>query len=198
MDGRVARLSYQRVAWTECTCSCAPSCTYFCSPDAAAGLASGSPPRWPCGFSRQTSIWPCTSTTACISLMDLGRLGHLARSGMWGTIRRKGWSPVAGAESIAFRKSLKLGQRYSIGTHVVGVDDKAIYFEHPMVADGEIYARAHVATRLVGKHRPVSNEEIFAMAGPPPADLVLPDWIRQWREGNALPGSRRPAPHSWV
>ncbi len=132
------------------------------------------------------------------SLMDLGRLGHLARSGMWGRMRRRGWSPVAGAETIAFRKSLKLWQRYSIETQIIGVDDKAIYFEHRMVADGEIYARAHVATRLVGKHGAVSNGEIFAVAGRPPADLVLPAWIHHWRENNALPGARRTAPHSWL
>ena len=32
----------------------------------------------------------------------------------------------------------------------------------------------------------------------PPAELVLPEWIHEWRENNALPSTRRPAPHRWV
>lgn len=132
------------------------------------------------------------------SLMDLARMDLMVRSGAWARMRARGWRPVASAETIAFRKSLKLFQRYSIETKVMGADEKVIYFEHRMVADGEIYARAHVATRLVSKNGPVSNAEIFAEFGHPPADLMLPDWIHDWRDANALPSTRRSAPHEWA
>ncbi len=88
--------------------------------------------------------------------------------------------------------------QYTIETRILGVDDKAIYFEQRIVADGEIYARAYVATRLVTKRGPVGNPEIFAEVGQPPVDLVLPEWIQEWRESNGLPGSRRSAPHAWA
>lgn len=132
------------------------------------------------------------------SLMDLGRFDLMVRSGVWSRMRRRGWSPVAAGETISFRKSLRLGQRYSIETRIIGLDDRAVYFEQRMVADGEIYARAFIATRLVSAGGPVGNEEILKEFGHPPAGLVLPDWIHQWRLNNALPGSRRPAPHSWA
>ena len=131
------------------------------------------------------------------SLMDLGRFDLMVRSGVWQRMRRRGWTPVAAGETIAFRKSLQLWQHYSIETRIIGLDSKAIYFEQRMVADGEIYARAYIATRLVTKGRPVSQEEILREFGGPPADLVLPDWIQDWRETNALPGARTPAPHLW-
>ncbi len=132
------------------------------------------------------------------SLMDLGRFDLMARSGTWNAMRRRGWTPVVAGETIAFRRSLQLWQRYSIETKVIGLDEKAIYFEQRMVADGEIYARAHIATRLVAKGGPVSQEEIIREFGEPPADLELPEWIHDWRETNALPGARRPAPHVWA
>ncbi|MHA7261609.1 acyl-CoA thioesterase [Arthrobacter sp. TMN-37] len=132
------------------------------------------------------------------SLMDLGRFDLMVRSGVWARMRRRGWSPVAAGETISFRKSLRLGQRYSIETRIIGLDDRAVYFEQRMVADGEIYARAFIATRLVSGDGPVANEEILKEFGLPPADLVLPEWIHEWRLNNALPGSRRPAPHSWA
>lgn len=132
------------------------------------------------------------------SLMDLGRFDLMVRSGVFKKMRRRGWSPVAAGETISFRKSLQLWQRYTIETRIIGLDAKAIYFEQRMVADGEIYARAHIATRLVSKGRPVSQEEILAEFGEPPVGLELPEWIHEWRENNALPGARRPAPHAWV
>ncbi|WP_026818694.1 acyl-CoA thioesterase [Arthrobacter castelli] len=133
-----------------------------------------------------------------LSLMDLGRFDLMVRSGIWDGMRRQGWSPVVAGETISFRKSLTLGQRYSIGTKIIGFDERAIYFEQRMVANGEIYARAYIATRLVSPDGPVTNEQIFAELGQPPADLVLPEWIHQWRLDNSLPSTRRPAPHTWA
>ncbi|MDQ0819871.1 acyl-CoA thioesterase FadM [Arthrobacter sp. V4I6] len=132
------------------------------------------------------------------SLMDLGRFDLMSRSGTWKAMRRRGWSPVAAGETIAFRRSLQLWQQYTIETKIIGLDAKAIYFEQRMVVDGEIYARAYIATRLVSKGKPVSQEEILREFGEPPAGLELPDWIHEWRETNGLPGARRPAPHVWA
>lgn len=113
------------------------------------------------------------------SLMDLGRFDLMVRSGIWTRMRKRGWSPVAAGETIAFRKSLQLWQQYTIETRIIGLDSKAIYFEQRMVVDGEIYARAHIATRLVHKGKPVSQEEIIAEFGAPPAELELPEWIHE-------------------
>lgn len=132
------------------------------------------------------------------SLMDLGRFDLMVRSGVWKKMRQQGWGPVVAGETVAFRKSLQLWQKYIIESRIIGLDAKAIYFEQRMVVDGEIYARAYIATRLVRKGKPVSQEEIIREFGAPPADLELPEWIHEWRETNALPGARRPAPHAWV
>lgn len=132
-----------------------------------------------------------------LSLMDLGRFDLMVRSGVWKRMRRRGWGPVVAAETITFRKSVQLWQRYTIETRIIGLDAKAIFFEQRMVSDGEIYARAYIATRLVTKGGPVSQEDILREFGEPPADLVLPEWIHQWRASSTLPGSRTPAPHGW-
>ncbi|GHG60148.1 thioesterase [Sinomonas cellulolyticus] len=131
------------------------------------------------------------------SLMDLGRFDLMARAGVWDRMRARGWSPVVNLETITFRKSLQLWQAYTIESKIIGVDEKAIFFEQRMVAGGEVYARAYIATRLVSKRGPVANAEIFEEIGQPPADLVLPEFLHAWREENALPSTRRPAPHLW-
>ena len=133
-----------------------------------------------------------------LSLMDLGRFDLLVRSGMWDLMRKKRWSPVVNNETISFRKSLQLNQQYSIETKVIGFDERAIYLEQRMVADGEIYASAFIGTRFLSSEGPVTNEDIFkAVGATPPSDLVLPEWVDEWRASVALPSTRRPAPHIW-
>lgn len=131
------------------------------------------------------------------SVFDLGRFDLMVRSGVWRRMRRRKWSPVAAGETISFRKSLQLGQRYTIESRIIGLDERAIYFEQRAVSEDEIYARAFIATRLVSPTGPVSNGEIIDAFGAPPEDTVLPEWIHEWRLNNALPSTRRPAPHSW-
>ncbi|BAS10385.1 protein THEM6 [Arthrobacter sp. Hiyo4] len=140
------------------------------------------------------------------SLMDLGRFDLMVRSGVWKTMRQRGWSPVAAGETIAFRKSLQLWQQYTIETKIIGLDAKAIYFEQRMVSDGEIYARAYIATRLVNKGRPVSQDEILREFGQPRRTWCCPNGstngviptpcpaagLRLPTYGTALPGNPRP------
>lgn len=134
-------------------------------------------------------------------LMDLGRFDLMERSGIWPAMRARKWTPVVQAEQIAFRKSITLWTKFDIETKMLGLDDKAVWFEQRFVVDGEIYVRAYVATRLLGPNGPVTNEEIRAvlveMGQPEPADRTVPEWLHEWRQNVALPGSRKPAPHAW-
>lgn len=132
------------------------------------------------------------------SLFDLGRFDLMARAGAWATMRSNRWTPVVQAETITFRKSVVLGQRFSIETRIAGMDERSIYFEQRIVAGGEIYAQALICTRILGKAGPLANAEILEAFGTRvPDGLVLPEWASRWRETTALPGARKPAPHSW-
>ncbi|MEH0111209.1 acyl-CoA thioesterase [Tersicoccus sp. MR15.9] len=132
------------------------------------------------------------------SLFDLGRFDLMVRAGFWDVMRERGWSPVVQAETITFRKSVVLGKRFAQETKILGLDERCIYVEQRVVADGEIYVRAYQATRFVSRSGPVPNEEILAVIGDPmPADRVVPAWLHAWREQTALPSTRKPAPHVW-
>lgn len=146
----------------------------------------------------EIDIFMHVNNGAYFSIMDLGRLDLMMRSGVWNTMRNKKWSGVVSAETISFRKSLRLGQRYSVETRIIGTDGRAVYFEHRIVVDGEIYARAFVATRLVSDNGTVDSEEIIDVFGTPPSGADLPEWLHDWRRHNSLPGSRQPAAHAWT
>ena len=70
------------------------------------------------------------------SIMDVARFDMLVRNGVWAIMREKGWYPVVASETITFRKSLSLWQRFTIESRILGFDDKAVYVEQRFVRPG--------------------------------------------------------------
>lgn len=104
-----------------------------------------------------------------LSLMDLGRIDLLARSGSWQRIRRAGIYPVVVSEAIRFRKSLTPFQKFYIRTHLVGWDERYFFLRQKFIVpsyDGEeLYASAVIKGRFLKKGGvKVSPDELFAAA----------------------------------
>lgn len=134
-----------------------------------------------------------------LSLIDLGRWDLLVRTGVFGAMRKHGWYAVVSAETITFRKSLTLWQRFDVESRLAGHDDRAVYLEHRVVVGGEIYARVVVRARIVARAGgTVPHEQLFAALGRPDDLAPLEDWVRPWADATALPSTRRPAPNDWV
>jgi len=137
------------------------------------------------------------------SIMDVARFDMLVRNGVWRIMREKGWYPVVASETITFRKSLELWDRFTIESRILGFDDKAVYVEQRFVrpgADGapEIYATGFIRGRFLRKTGgvvPVSDlVEAFGAAG----GEALPEWIERWGADVALPATRAEAPSVWA
>lgn len=133
-----------------------------------------------------------------LSIMDLGRMDLMQRSGVWPRLRKAGFFPVMADETISFRRSLQPWQRFEIETRIVGYDDKAVYIEQRAVAGGEIYARATMRSRFVRKTGgTVTTAELSAVTGIDVSTVKLPDWVSRWARDVALPASRASAPSEW-
>ncbi|MGG7464277.1 MULTISPECIES: acyl-CoA thioesterase [unclassified Plantibacter] len=133
-----------------------------------------------------------------LSIFDLGRFDLLIRNGLWDEFNARGWYPVVSSESITFRKSLQLWQRFTVESRVTGYDDKGVFIEHRAVVGGEVYTQALVRGRFLKKSGgTVSIAELLEVTGPPPADVSVPDWQKQWAVDVALPPTKAPAPSDW-
>jgi acyl-CoA thioesterase FadM len=133
------------------------------------------------------------------SLMDLGRLDLLVRSGVWAAFQRLGYYPVVASETVTFRRSLQPRQRYELQTRIVGYDEKSVYIEHRFVVDGEIYATAHVRGRFLKRTGgTVSMAELAAAVGVDTAALPVPHWLAEWAASSALPASRESYSSEWT
>jgi acyl-CoA thioesterase FadM len=133
-----------------------------------------------------------------LSLFDLGRWDLLVRTGLADAMRRNGWYAVVSSETVTFRKSLELWQRFVVESRLLGHDDKALYLEHRAVVDGEVYARAIIRARMLKrKGGTLSHEELFAAVGRPDDLPDVSPWVHDWAAASSLPSTKAPAPSVW-
>lgn len=132
------------------------------------------------------------------SLMDLGRMDLMIRSGVWERMRAKGYYPVMANETMTFRKSLQPWQRFELQTRIAGVDSKAVYAEQRFVVDGEIYTQAMTRARFLKKSGgTVTLAELSELIGFDVSTVPAPEWVHGWASNVALPTTREQAPSEW-
>ncbi len=133
------------------------------------------------------------------SIMDLGRMDLMIRSGIWPKMRARGIYPVMAMESMTFRKSLQPWQLFDVETRIVGYDKKgSAYTEQRFVVDGEIYAQAITRARFLTKRGVVTIDELSVVTGVDVAGKTVPDWITRWAADVALPNTKMAAPSTWA
>lgn len=120
-----------------------------------------------------------------LTLMDLGRIDLLLRSNTLSALRKEGWSPVLAAETIRFKKPLRLWQRFSIVTRVLGWDENSVYVEQVFTSKGVVVAKAVVDTRFLSKGGElVSSEKLINFLNITTPSPELPDWVQNWIHSN--------------
>jgi acyl-CoA thioesterase FadM len=119
------------------------------------------------------------------SLLDLGRMDLMLRSGAYALFRARGWYPVVAAETMRFRRSLRLLQRFTIETSVVGWDEQAFLIEQKFVRGAEVVAEAIVRARLLKRAGgTVSTEEALQLLAKATSSPPLVPWLSLWNEQN--------------
>lgn len=83
-----------------------------------------------------------------LSLMDLGRIDLLIRSGFFREARRRGWFPLVGAATIEYRRPLRVFERYILTTKLLGWDDRWFYLEQRFVRNEKPVAIATVKAMI--------------------------------------------------
>ena len=121
-----------------------------------------------------------------LTLMDLGRMDLMVRSRFWRRITEQGWYPVVAGQSITYRRSLQLWEKFDLASRVLGHDERWIYMEQVFRRDGTVVADAIVRARFLRKSGgSVSMDEVMELAGSTPVGHELPEWVSAWNEGSS-------------
>lgn len=116
-----------------------------------------------------------------LTIMDIGRLDLLARAGVTPRLAAKGWYPVVVAETITFKRSLTVFQRFDVVTRVLGWDDVSMFLEQDFLRGGTLVARGVIRGRFLGRDGArITPEQVVALADEPVERPELPGWVSTW------------------
>lgn len=122
-----------------------------------------------------------------LAVMDLARVDLIMRCGMWKQLQSRGHYPIVEAQTIRYRKSLRLWQRFRIVTKIEGWDEKSFFLTQTFLRKGEVVADAVVKGRFLKKTRgTVPPADIMELAGALRESPVLNDFIDAWNKGLAV------------
>jgi acyl-CoA thioesterase FadM len=85
-----------------------------------------------------------------LTIMDLGRIDFVLRSGLWRPLWRHRWAPIAGAVVIRFRRELRPFEAYWLETRIVAWSDATAVMEQTFVPR-DTRAGAQAAARALVK-----------------------------------------------
>lgn len=85
------------------------------------------------------------------SFMDFGRMDMIFRNGVFKLGQKKGWYGVVASEAIKFRRSLKLWDKFTLETQIVGHDEKYFFISQKFICRGELMATGMVKIRFLKK-----------------------------------------------
>lgn len=100
-----------------------------------------------------------------LTLMDLGRLHIVMRSGLLRIMRERRWHAAAAVVEMRFRRPLKLGQRFSLVTEIVDWDDSWFLFDQRFESAGKVHARAVLQAQFRRSRDRVSTGEVLEAVG---------------------------------
>ena len=94
---------------------------------------------------------------------------------------------MVAAETIRFQRSLKLFQKFSITTEVVGWDEKSIYMQQVFHCNNRQIAVAAINARFLSRDGgKVTPDDLFELLDEPRrAQPELPQWIKTWNLSTA-------------
>ncbi len=118
-----------------------------------------------------------------LQMMDVARSNFLADLGAFGLLNERGWYPVVASSTVAYKRSLKLWDRFEIHTRVLGWDERIVYLEQAFWRDGHRYARGLVAGRFLARSgERVSGPDVVALLEPELAAPELPEDVAGWAD----------------
>ncbi|MGX5732710.1 thioesterase family protein [Bosea thiooxidans] len=83
------------------------------------------------------------------TLMDLGRLDLMLRSGLWRAVLRHRWLPVVNAGTIRFRREMRLFRPFRLETRILCWSENWLVMQHRMLMHGRDGSEIVAAVALV-------------------------------------------------
>jgi acyl-CoA thioesterase FadM len=120
-----------------------------------------------------------------LTIMDLGRVDLILRTGLGRMAWKHGWSPLVGSATIRFRRSLDPFQRYQLKSRILCWDEKWFFIEQRFERRGELIAAGLVKGLLRGRNGNIPTAEVLRSVGAEMVSPEMPEAVRLWQRSEA-------------
>jgi acyl-CoA thioesterase FadM len=120
-----------------------------------------------------------------LTIMDLGRIDILIRTGLWHEMRHRKLQGVVAAQRVRYRHALGPWDRFRIDSAILGWNDEGLIFEHRMTrlrrTEEKLAAAATVRFTFTAGGRPKpKTSEVLAYAGITGDSPTLSNEVNAW------------------
>jgi acyl-CoA thioesterase FadM len=120
-----------------------------------------------------------------LTLMDLGRVDLMVRTGLGRIALKRGWGPLVGSAMIRFRRSLDPFQRCHLRSRILCWDEKWFFVEQRFERQGELIAVGWVKGLLRGRDGNIPTVEVLRSVNRAVASPEMPEAVRLWLQSEA-------------
>ena len=117
-----------------------------------------------------------------LSVMDLGRMDLIVRTGLFQHLWKHKWGSVLGAATVRWRRGLNMMQKYYLHSHVIGWDEKWIYLDQKVLSNDDVICHAIVKAIFVGDKGSLSAHDVMKHIGVSIESPPLPGAVVSWKK----------------
>ena len=129
--------------------------------------------------------WVELNNGRTLTLYDLGRIPLASRTGLIGILRNNGWGITVAGNSVRYRRRIKVFDRFTMISRVIGWDARFIYMEQSMWKGGECCNHMLVRSAVTSASGIVPPSEVLATMGRSDPSPSLPEWAKAWIAADA-------------
>lgn len=115
-----------------------------------------------------------------LTLMDLGRFGHLQRLNMPKMMKENGWYGAVAGSTVRYRRRITVFQKLELRTRIIGWDDRFVYVEQALWRGDECCAHAIIRIVVAGQDGIVPTSKLALAFDLPSESPGMPEWVRGW------------------
>lgn len=134
--------------------------------------------------------WVELNNGRTLTLYDLGRLPLIVRTGFVPALKARKWGITVAGNSTRYRRRIRMFNRFTMVSRVIGWDQRFIYMEQSMWRRGECCNHMLIRTAVTSDKGIVPPAEVMNAVDLTGDSPTLPGWVQAWIEAD----SRRPWP----
>lgn len=133
--------------------------------------------------------WMELNNGRTLTLYDLGRIPLASRMGFRRIMAENGWGLTVAGNTTRYRRRVKLFEKVTMKTRLIGWDTRFLYMEQSMWRGAECTSHLLIRSALVqsnqGRAGIVPPAELARAFGHAPESPPLPDWVAAWSAADA-------------